>query len=123
MSIRRIDPRELGHFGLDENNRLYWDGIAVQTESVVSLNAKQAPWGIAIAIATVLSALATMAYTAAYVYTLHQSTPAQIKQPVSPATKDNAPAVPFAVPTATLPPCSHKTTPAAPIPPAKSLRQ
>jgi hypothetical protein len=69
MALRQIKPGELGHFSIDEDtNRLYWDNKAVQTESVVVLSAKQTFWGIAIAVATILGAIATCTYTGTYVW-------------------------------------------------------
>lgn len=65
-----ISLEQLGHFSIDENRRLYWDGQAIQTESVVVLSGKQSTWAIVIAIATILSACSAMLYTGVYVYSV-----------------------------------------------------
>ncbi len=70
MAPRQIKPGELGHFSIDEDtNRLYWNNNLIQTESVVVLSAKQTLWGIVLAVATILGALATCAYTGIYIWT------------------------------------------------------
>jgi hypothetical protein len=63
-----ISLEQLGHFSIDENRRLYWDGQAIQTESVVVLSGKQSKWAVIIALATILSALSAATYTGVYVY-------------------------------------------------------
>lgn len=72
MAIRQIKVADLSHFSIDEEtNRLYWDGKAVQTESVVVLSGRQTGWAVAVAVAAILSAFAGVtsafvAYRAAY---------------------------------------------------------
>jgi hypothetical protein len=82
-----IDLPQLAHFSIDEDGPLYWHGKAVQTESVVVLSGRQSTWAIVIAIATVVAALSSAAYTGLYWSSLRphpqatvapQSAPAQI---------------------------------------------
>jgi hypothetical protein len=65
-----IDLKQLAHFSIDENGRLYWDGKVVQTESVVVLSGKQSFWAVLIAIATIVSAISSSLYTGFYLSTL-----------------------------------------------------
>ena len=59
MPPTTIKPHEVGRFSVDEENRLYWDGKIIQTESLVVLSGRQSRWAIAVAIAAIVGALAT----------------------------------------------------------------
>jgi hypothetical protein len=70
---KQITLEQLGNFSIDDAGRLYWKNKVVQTESVVVLSGKQTAWGVVIAVATLLSALAAITYSAVYVYTVFRT--------------------------------------------------
>jgi len=72
---KQITLEQLGNFSIDDAGRLYWKNKVVQTESVVVLSGKQTTWGIVIAVATVLGALAAITYSVVYVYTVFRTPP------------------------------------------------
>jgi hypothetical protein len=61
-SPKQITIEQLGNFSIDDAGRLYWKNQVVQTESVVILSGGQTAWGVVIAIATIISALAAVTY-------------------------------------------------------------
>jgi len=74
-SPKQISIEQLGNFSIDDAGRLYWKNQVVQTESVVVLSGGQTAWGVVIAIATVISALAAVTYSAVYVYSVFRTPP------------------------------------------------
>jgi hypothetical protein len=85
MPVRQINPGELGHFGLDEQNHLYWDGQPVQTG--IGLTRAQAFWAIIAAIATVANATAN-------VWSTFFKAPSPAQQVGTPTTSPAAPSAP-----------------------------
>jgi hypothetical protein len=63
--IRQIHPSELGHFGLDEQNRLHWDGQIIHTSAALNLTPKQNRFAKILGVAALAGSLATIANAAA----------------------------------------------------------
>ena len=109
MAKRQIKPEELGHFSIDEDtNRLYWEDKAVQTESVVVLSGKQTSWGIIIAVATILGALANCVYTGTYLWVTRQNPPGiAVQTKGSASVASPLPSIPSAQTTSSPPSTPH----------------
>jgi hypothetical protein len=70
-----IDLENLGRFSVGERDKsLYLDGDKVQT-AAISLTRRQAKFAIAAALATIVGALASAAYTVVYIWTAVHKTP------------------------------------------------
>jgi len=91
---RQITLPELGRFSIDGDNRLYWDGRIIQTESIVVLSGRQNAWAIVVAIATVISAIAGGIYTWVYVnQTTRPGSPTVSQQMAQPINKQSSVAI------------------------------
>jgi hypothetical protein len=77
---KQVTIDQLGNFSIDDAGRLYWKNKVVQTESVVVLSSRLTVWAAIVAIATIISALATALYSGVYVYTTFKNPPAAIQQ-------------------------------------------
>ena len=79
-ATKPINIMQLGDLAVDDAGRLYWKGKIVQTESVVVLSGQQKGWGVAIAIATMITAIATLCYSCVYIYATIRTPTAVIQQ-------------------------------------------
>lgn len=116
LTIEHMEDFEIGK----NSGGLYYKGLRVQTESVVVLSGKQSAIAIAVAIATILSALATVITT--WKAVADPPKPPQvvvIPQTTTPSTVPTSP--PASAPEAVAPPAEPETRP-APMPKPKSQK-
>jgi hypothetical protein len=59
VSIRRIKPEEVGKFGIDGRNNLYWDDELIHTSSTLKFSRTQTVLAIIVSVFTILACIAT----------------------------------------------------------------